>query len=511
MSNINDKATVDLFVNGEQAEAAMKRLSDHADELRVKLDAALASGDKKQANKLQRELDRTTKELNRVESAAKGTGIVLNDLSNKSMWGLKNALKHLQRELSMTKPDTETWNRLAEQIHEVQGRINELNQELEESKGPWEKFKEWAVGAWPALDLIRTWISDFIGSARALVDAYASMDQEMANVRKFTGMTEAQVRTLNEEFKKIDTRTPREELNKLAQEAGRLGKTSIQDVLGFVRAADKINVALDDLGDGATLTLSKLTGIFGDEARYGTEQSLLKVGSVINELSQNCSASAPYLANFAERMGGVGAQAGLTIQQIMGFGAVLDSNSQQVEASSTAISQVIVRMLQDPAKYAKVAGLNVDEFANKLRTDANGALIEFLETLQKAGGMDVLSPMFKEMGENGSRAIASLATLATHIDQVKRQQEAANLAFEEGTSIDKEFGVQNNTVAAALEKCKNRANELRVELGEKIQPLMRHMLVSGSSLIRAILVTIKYISENTSTILAVGAALADTR
>ena len=163
--------------------------------------------------------------------------------------------------------------------------------------------------------------------------------------------------------------------------------------MGFVRAADKINVALDDLGEGATLTLSKLTGIFGDEKRLGTEKALLSVGSVINELSQNCAASAPYLAEFASRMGGVGAQAGMSIQQIMGFAAVLDSNEQKVEASSTALSQVLVRMMQEPAKYAKVAGLDVEEFTEKLKEDANGALLMFLETLQKAGGMDVLSPM----------------------------------------------------------------------------------------------------------------------
>jgi TP901 family phage tail tape measure protein len=244
---------------------------------------------------------------------------------------------------------------------------------------------------------------------RKSVDDFASMDQEMASVRKFTGQTAEEVAAMNEEFKKMDTRSPREELNKLAQEAGRLGKSSQEDILGFVRAADKINVALDDLGDGATLTLSKLTGIFGDEARYGTEQSLLKVGSVINELSQNCSASAPYLANFAERLGGVGAQAGLTIQQIMGFGAVLDSNAQHVEASATALSQVITRIYTDPAKYAKVAGLNVKDFTKLVREDANSALILFLETLQKAGGMDTLAPMFKDMGETGARAVAALS------------------------------------------------------------------------------------------------------
>ena len=57
-----------------------------------------------------------------------------------------------------------------------------------------------------------------------------------------------------------------------------------------------------------TLTLSKLTNIFGDEERLDTEKVLLAVGSVINELSQNCTASVTYLANFAQRMAGVGTQ-----------------------------------------------------------------------------------------------------------------------------------------------------------------------------------------------------------
>lgn len=104
MSNINDKATVSLFVNGEQAEDAMDRLRKKAEDLDKQLQTAMSAGDKKTANKLQRELDKVNKELNRTESAAKGTGIVLNNLSNTSIHGLRNALKYLEKELRMTKP-----------------------------------------------------------------------------------------------------------------------------------------------------------------------------------------------------------------------------------------------------------------------------------------------------------------------------------------------------------------------------------------------------------------------
>lgn len=506
MSNINDKATVSLFVNGEQAEDAMKRLSENAAALKTQLEAAMTAGDKNSAKSLQRELDKVNKELNRTESAAKGTKIVLDNLANSSIHGLRNALKYLEKELRMTKPNTEQWEDYAEKIKLVKQRLNELSVEEADTRSLWDKFKSWSQVAWPAIDLITQWGGNLFDVVRGAVDAFATMDQEMANVRKFTGMTEEQVADLNEEFKHMDTRTSRENLNKLAQEAGRLGKTSKEDILGFVRAADQINVALDDLGKGATLTLSKLTGVFGDEARFGTEQSLLKVGSVINELSQNCSASAPYLAQFASRMGGVGAQAKMTIPQIMAFGAVLDSNGQAVEASATALSQVIVRMMQEPAKYAKVAGLDVKQFSDLLKTDVNGALILFLDTLQKAGGMDVLSPMFKGMGENGSRAIAALSTLATHIDKVKAQQVAANEAFDEGTSVSKEFSVQNNTVQASIEKAKKALNDLRVELGERLSPMMSHLISSSSAMIRSLVSVVRFIMENKTAVIAITAA-----
>lgn len=507
MSNINDKATVELFVNGEQAEQTMDRLRKKSEDLTKAIDEAKKAGDTKGAAKLRRELDKVTKELNRTESAAKGTGKVLENLDKSSIHGLRNALKHLEKQLRYSQPGSESWKRYSEQIAVVKGRLAELNEELAGSESLWSRFKTWSTSAWPALDLLNQWGGNVYGIMRDSVDAYASMDQEMANVRKFTGMAADGVADLNEEFTRIDTRTSREDLNKLAQEAGRLGKTSKEDVLGFVRAADKINVALDDLGDGATLTLSKLTGVFGVEEQYGTEQSLLKVGSVINELSQNCSASAPYLANFASRMGGVGAQAKLTIPQIMAFGAVLDANGQAVEASSTAVSQVIVRMMQEPAKYARVAGLDVKRFTDLLKTDVNSALLLFLETLQKAGGMDVLSPMFKDMGENGSRAIAALSTLATHIDQVKAQQVEANKAFEEGKSIDNEFAVQNTTVQASFDKAKKAVTELRVELGERLSPLMAHMISSSSAMIRGLLTLTKFLFDNKSAILSVVVAI----
>ena len=323
----------------------------------------------------------------------------------------------------------------------------------------------------------------------------------MANVRKFTGLADDEVKELNEDFKKMDTRTSREDLNKLAEEAGRLGKSSKEDVLGFVKAADQINVALDELGDGATLTLSKLTNIFGDEARLGTEKSLLAVGSVINDLSQNCTASAGYLAEFGKRMAGVGAQAGMTIPQIMAFAAVLDSQGQACEMSATALSQLIMDLFKEPSKIAKATGMDLDELNKALKRSTNEGLLMLLQKLKELGNMDVLAPVFKNMGENGARASQVLATLAGNVEMVKWQQEQATQSFEDATSVTNEFNVQNSTVEAELDKAKKRVTELAIELGEKLMPVMKHVISTTTLTLKAMSTTIDFLARNKEAII----------
>lgn len=508
MPGYTTTANVILSVNGKQAQQMLSSLEKDAKRLEKQIAKAATAGDKATMKKLQRELNATKRTMDQLKGTAATCEQVLHRLDKATPRELSKTLMQLKNELNGIERGTAAWDAQIAKIKAVKAEIDNVNSAMREQESLSDRVLNW-INKWQmALLAVGATITGLVMAGRKAVSSYAEMEQEMANVRKFTGMSAEEVGALNEEFKKIDTRTPREELNQLAQEAGRLGKSSQEDVLGFVRAADKINVALDDLGSGATLTLSKLTGIFGDEKRLGTEKALLSVGSVINELSQNCSASAPYIAEFASRMGGVGAQAGMTVQQIMGFAAVLDTNNQKLEASSTALSQVIVRIYQDPAKYAKVAGMDVQKFSKLVKTDMNAALIELLSTLKRAGSMDVLSPMFKDMGENGSRAISALATLANHIDDVKRQQLVANEAFEEATSIDKEYAIQNNTVQAGLDKAKNSVHELAVELGEKLQPMMRLVISSSTIALKSLSTMVDFFIKYRKEIIAGVTAIA---
>lgn len=506
MSNINTNATVTLTINGKQAEDMLLKLKSQAANLEKAIEKAAAAGNKQQLTKLKRELKETNRQISQIENAAKGVEHVLQRLDETSPKELNRTLSQLKRNLNGLERGSEEWNRQCEAIKRVKAEIAKVNSQLRENESLWErmnrKLNDWQT----ALAGIAAAITGIIMAGRSAVNAFADMDQEMANVRKFTGMNASEVEQLNEEFQKIDTRTGREELNKLAQEAGRLGKTSQEDVLGFVKAADQINVALDDLGDGATLTLSKLTNIFGDEERLGTEKALLAVGSVINELSQNCTASAPYLANFTQRMAGVGAQAKMTIPEIMGFAAVLDSQGQAVEMSATAVSKVIMDMFKENDKIIKATGLNAKEFNETLKKSTNEGLLMLLDRLHELGNIDVLAPVFKDMGENGARAAQVISALAGNLDMVRWEQEEATKAFAEGTSVTNEFNVQNTTVQAGLDKARKGVTEIAVALGEQLQPIMKHVISSTTLLLKFMSTSITFIKENAFTLASLTAA-----
>lgn len=507
MADTSTKATVDIEINSQSAKRRLSELETKLADLNKKKAEFERTGNTAGLVKIEKDIQKVSRQMNTARTNAQKCEAALKKLNSASPKELRMVLRQLQNDLNHIERGSDAWKRHVESIKRVKAEIKNVDAELREHEGMMSrinrKVNEWGMSIAGAAAAF----TGLVFTARQSVQAYADMEGEMANVRKFTGMTSSEVEKLNEAFKSMDTRTSREDLNKLAQEAGRLGLQSQDDVLGFVKAADQINVALDDLGEGATQTLSKLTDIFRDRERLGVEQSLLSVGSVINELSQNSTASAPYLADFAQRLAGVGKQANMTIPQIMGFAAVLDSQGQAVEMSATALSQLIMKLFQDPAKIAKATGMDLQAFSKVLKEDTNEALLMLLSRLHELGDISVLAPVFDAMGTDGARASAVIAALAGNIDMVKQQQQAANVAFKEGTSVTKEYNVQNNTVQAQLDKAKKGFHEMAVELGQKLAPAMKYAITGTSAMMHVLSSTIYFLSEYAGTIISTASAI----
>lgn len=403
-----------------------------------------------------------------------------------SLKELGNRQRELNAILRNLDPSLPQWKQYNQQLKEVNARIRELRNEAKETQFSISKladgFNRYAtIGASVIASLTGVALT-----ARKCVDEYAQMEEAQSQVIKYTGMTKEETEALNESFKQMDTRTPREELNRLAGEAGKLGISSRDQVLEFVEAADMINVALgEDLGEDAVKNIGKLSQMFGDGSRT-LKEDMLAIGSAVNQVAQSSSASEPYLVEFTARMGGVAKQADLAVTDVMGFASALDQNMLRSEMASTALQSLILKIYQEPAKYAKLAGMDVQEFVNLVNTDVNEALLQFLGTLGKMGGMAQMSPILKEMKLSGAEAAGVISALAGNIDQVRREQENANQAFIDGTSIINENKVQNSTVQAELDKAKKRFKDIRIELGEQLLPVMKYMVSTGSLTVKGL-------------------------
>lgn len=422
---------------------------------------------------------------------------------------LRKAAASLKRQMDNATPGTEKWKALRADYLLTRQRMREVEVQARETRFSLSKMAD-GVNRYAAMGAgVVGALTGVALTARKCVDEYAEMEEAEAQVIKYTGMTRDEVKGLNEEFKEMDTRTAREKLNALAGDAGRLGITGKKDVLEFVDAADKINVALgEDLGDDAVKNIGKLAQMFGEDQKLGLRGAMLATGSAINEVAQNSSAAEAYLVGFTARVAGAANQAKVAQGDILGYASVLDQNMQQQEMAATAFQTLMMKMYQEPAKFAKIAGQSVEDFTSLIKKDANEAILQFLDTLNKKGGLDQLAPMFKEMGLDGVRASGVISTMAGKIDDIRKAQRLANDAYRDGTSIINEFNVQNNTVQAGLDKAKKHFKDVRVELGEKLQPVMKYMITTGGLTVKGLGTMISILWKYKGAIVAASAAVA---
>ena len=455
-----------------------------------------------------KEIEETNIDIKETKRQMQLVNRTMSNLKTSSIRDLEFSIKAINQQMAGMDRGTEKFKQMQLQAKQLKAELQAVRAEgvaqeswIKRSADTFNRMQGLAISAIAA-------ISGITFTVKKCVEEYAKMDDEMTNVRKYTGQAADEVERMNEDFKKMDTRTPRQKLNQLAEDAGRLGITSTAAIEEFVDGADKINVALgDDLGDKAVSQIGKLAQMFGEDKTKGLRGAMLSTGSAINELAQNSSASAGYLVDFTARVAGVGKQAGFTQAQIMGLASVLDQNMQQDETAATAVQNLLAKMFQDSAKFAKIAGLNVKEFANTLKKDANAALLQFLAAMRSKGGFAELAPMFEEMKMDGSRATGVLTVLADKLDDVKTAQQLANEAYEEGTSVINEFNTQNESVQAQLDKAGKKFLDLSIELGEKLYPAARLCLSTASITVRILSEVVDFVIKYRTTILALTAAI----
>lgn len=435
--------------------------------------------------KLQRDIDGINIELKRVNTISKEVQEVLDRPKGRSYNELKQAVEQgrlkLQSMDRTTKEGQKAFDELAKKIKACDLEMKTLGNS---AKGTVSAFDK----AWGRL---KTYISLYVGAAVAMQKITSTMgdlmtlSDKMGEVRKTTHFTADEVGRLSDNLTKLDTRTPIEQLLSISARGGQLGLKAQEDIRGFTEAANQLMVALPEMGEESATELMKIAKATGDLKRNGddVQETLERVGSTIIELRANSASTAPAITDFVKRVGAVGAQAGITIDQVAALGSTVDALGGRVEMSATALSRMIPAIRNNSFAVANAIGVTEkslkDLFNSGRAMDAMVLIFQKMrESVQQYDtstekGMNAMADhveemlgknatmqeVMKELNQQGARAGIVFGLLSQNVDELEKQLGIANNAYRQNTALLNEYNNMNETTAAKWERLKNSIEE----------------------------------------------------
>lgn len=440
----------------EDLEKLKKSLEEYKKKLEVsdtkglkKIEDALSTIEKKQKNSVL-----SAEELNKV----------ILTLKTAPLEDLQKAAAQLQQELSEAERDTREYMEASMNLRRVNEQINEV-------KRSWQEHDNQIVATIKRLTsyvLVYAGFNEVVGRIKQLYQANLQLSDSLADIEKTTGLSTESVAELSREIDSIDTRTAQQELHDLAYEAGKLGISAKEDVLGFVKAGNQLLVALgEDLGGAeAVRQLMKVNAILGETQKLGVEKALLATGSAINEISQTSRASAGPIVDIVTRIGAIGEAAGLSMSNLIALGGTVDALGQNAEMSGTALNAFISTLTSNTTEVAQAVGLS-DDYLKSLIDQGKTmeAIIAVFEKMNAMGGLDVLAPIMKDLGSDGERIKQVLVTLSSGVDELKAQVFTSSRAFKEATSVTDEYNIKNENAMAIMQRMGNAIKESFINSG----------------------------------------------
>lgn len=391
----------------------------------------------------------TNKEQALIEVVLKG------QQANASLKDMEKAVRSLSAQLKGLPKDSQAFADKKAEFQKMSKSLKDLQNDVKGVGGVFQSIGKEIKGfgilaaGYLGFDWLTSSISGIIKNNAALSDS-------LADIRKTTGMTEAEARKLNTAFGQIDTRTAAKELRNIAIVGGQLGIAK-GDIFGFTVAVDKMNVALGDEFTGGAEEVTKAMGglrnIFTDIKTDKVDQDLLHIGNAINELASSGAATGPVVSDFANRIGGVGITLGLTSGQVLGLSATLQELNVSTERGGTAVTKILQKMTTNTTEFAKVAGMPVKEFTALVNKDLYGAFVKVVEGSKKGNvSATEFGKTLDSLGVDGAGASEVFAKLGSNTGLLNEKVGLANTSLKGTSSIMNEFNMKNQTLGADLEK-----------------------------------------------------------
>lgn len=451
------KTQIVITANAAVAKKVMNELQQRIDGIKQKmaaLDVTTKQG-QREFNKLKKELVSYNSAVSQNVTNTERISKAMKNLSGTSLNELKRALSAAKSELGKMSASDKGLKQMQNNVKALQGQIDKLSGSVNKQSGAWQT----------AMKNLSAYVGMFalFNKAKELVTGAIKKNFEysgsLTDIRKVSGMTMEEVNKLSTELAKIDTRTSVDGLAQLAYQGAKLGmgKYGVDGMAQFVKAADKINVALgEELGEEALPALSKMVEVMGLIPKMGIEKAMDATGSAMFKLSTTSTATSNDIVEFSKRLTGVARTAGITTDQLLALGSASSSMMLMPEVASTALGKFIVALQKNHNLIAQELGIPDETIKNLYASGhAMDAIVLVLEKMRDKGNMNALGGIFKDLGSDGQRLVTAMVTMSKNVDMLKDHLYESEEAFREATAVSKEYEMQQQSAIGILERANN--------------------------------------------------------
>lgn len=356
----------------------------------------------------------------------------------------------------------------------------------------------------------------YAGPVQSAMDFESSMSDV---VKVVDGLKNSKTGELTQEYYKmrdalldLSTKIPMtaEELTQIAAAAGQAG-IARNELTRFSEDAAKMGVAFDTTATQAGEWMATWRTAFNM-----SQDQVVALADQINYLSNTANATAPQISEIVTKVGPLGSIAGLASAEVAALGTTLVATGVQEDVAATGIKKLMTTMTAGEAVTSRQQstldklGISATELANRMQTDAKGAIVDFFNALNKLPEAEQAAALKNYFGEE---AIAPLSKLQTNVALLEEQFVKVGDATQYAGSMEDEYAARSDTTQNKVELAKNSLHALSIAIGDTFLPLagdvaenLRNIIVKLSAFADANPELVRRIAKVTTGLLAFKAA-----
>jgi TP901 family phage tail tape measure protein len=335
-----------------------------------------------------------------------------------------------------------------------------------------------ASAAWGALK-IGEFVTDSVQAAVDFESAMADVAKVVDGLRDENGNLTDSYYAMSDSIVQMSKDIPMaaEDLAAITASAGTAG-IAAEELTAFTETAAKMGVAFDTTADQAGDWMAKWRTSFS----MGQEE-VTALADQINYLSNNSASTASEISTIVTAVGPLGDVAGISAAQIAALGSTMVGVGVQQDVAATGIRKLATTMVagssatKAQATVLQQLGLDATEMAERMQTDAEGAILTFLEAVSKLPEAEQAAALKNYFGQE---SVGAIAPLLTNLDVLRERFEMVADAQLYAGSMDAEYAARAATTANNIQLYENRIAALKIQIGDYLLPVVNKVLAAAS-------------------------------